>query len=217
MKIVIADKQVLFRMGIESVLKKYPQFEIVDQVDTKSDMMDSLKKHRPDVLIIDFMEIEFLKPAIFSAINELHPQTSCLILTNNDIDEDISELLDMEVSGYLLKNCNIHELIVALETLGQGKKYFCSKVVEILYSNRNNKPAKQTDTHSSLTKKELEIIELIAQGISYKEIADKLFISLHTAHTHRKNIFKKTGVKKSSELIRFALKNNIIDDIDYYI
>lgn len=217
MKIVIADKQVLFRMGIESVLKKYPQFEIVDQVDSKNDMMDALKKHRPDILIVDFMEIDFFKPGLFSVISELYPQTNCLILTNNDIDEYISELLDLDISGYLLKNCNIHELIVALETLFQGKKYFCSKVVEILYSNRNAKPAKQSEPQNTLTKKELEIIELIAQGISYKEIADRLFISLHTAHTHRKNIFKKTGVKKSSELIRFALKNNIIDDIDYYI
>ena len=217
MKIVIADKQVLFRLGIESVLKKYPQFDIVDQVDNKNNMMDALKKHHPDILIVDFMEIDFLKPGHFSVINELYPQTNCLILTNNDIDEYISELLDLGISGYLLKNCNIHELIVALETLSQGKKYFCSKVVEILYSNRNTKPTKQTEPHNSLTKKELEIIELIAQGISYKEIADRLFISLHTAHTHRKNIFKKTGVKKSSELIRFALKNNIIDDIDYYI
>jgi DNA-binding NarL/FixJ family response regulator len=217
MKIVIADKQVLFRLGIESALKKYPQYEIVDQVETKSEMMDSLKKHKPDVLIVDFMEIEFLKAGHLAAISEQYQQTSCLILTNNDIDEDISEMLDIDIAGYLLKNCNIHELIVALDSISQGKKYFCSKVVEILFSNRNHKSAKPIDNHNSLTKKELEIIELIAQGISYKEIADKLFISLHTAHTHRKNIFKKTGVKKSSELIRFALRNNIIDDIDYYI
>jgi len=136
------------------------------------------------------------------------PNIHVIGLTMHDNASAIKRMIRAGARGYLIKNTNIEELVEAIETVYNGEQFFkgivLNKIIE--FSNEHN----MEDPIELLTDRELEILRLVAKGKSNNEIAEDLFISIHTVHSHRKNMIKKLGLKNTAELVSFAFKNSLL-------
>ena len=138
-----------------------------------------------------------------------------LVLTNAISRSEIAALNAIGIRNFLLKSTGEDELALAIEISLKGKKYVCQEVMEILMDHLEGK--KPPVDNTNLTNTEIEIVKLIAEGLTTKEIASRKFISSHTVMTHRKNIFRKLKVNNASELVMYAIRGGIIDTIEYHI
>ena len=217
MKIIIADKQIIFREGIKTFLSEIKNLKIVGEVENKNDLKNNLISFKPDLLIIDHQSVVEFNIMDFDIIQQYSEHTKVLVLSQDTNEINIISILRFEsVKGYYLKDCSKLDLITSILVIENGGKSYCNKVSEAIFNNRvqKNKPDYLL---KKLTLREIEIVKLVSLGITAKEIAEKLLISNHTVNTYRKNILKKLNVKNSSELVMFAIKSKLIDTNDYNI
>lgn len=218
-KVLFADFQALTREGIRSVIcRNHPDAEF-SEVYSRQDFLSKVKSGQFDVVIVDpvsFEEFEFSDIALTRA-QKL--KTAYFIFTASISPEFMTKALDYNVDAFLTKDCDVSEFSKAIEMIRIGKKYYCPELSEFLYKlhAREKQNEASYSKKNLLTSKEEEIVRLIGEGLSAKEIADKLFISVHTSNTHRKNIYRKCNVRNASELVMFAVKTGIIEKIEYYI
>lgn len=215
--VLIADNQDFTRIGIITILADYLNDHVlIHRVKTKKELNEKLLLHQPHVLIIDFNFFDYTSICELTEIRKLSSSIGILLITDNHSPEDISKALDCGITNYILKNCEKQELIDAFNATINSRKYFSSQVLNVLLDNktviRNTVPAK-----NRITPAENEIIKLITQGFTTKEIASQKKLSYHTIITHRKNIFRKLGINNTSELMMYAMRTGIIDTTEYYI
>ncbi|HBH85507.1 MAG: hypothetical protein A2X05_03205 [Bacteroidetes bacterium GWE2_41_25] len=215
-KILIADSQVLTREGITTVLKNTGNYDIIGSIESNNELFDFLENNTPSILIIDPYRLNDFLISYLAKLTGIFPSSSILVLTGDSVNENIIKILEFGITHILLKYCTKDELLNALTSLEKNENFLCKEVVEALLKE-NLTISKNKSTNIHLTKKEFEIIRLIAQGLSTKKIAAKDFLSVHTVNTHRKNIFKKLGINNTSELIMYAVKTGIVDTTEYYI
>ena len=220
MKILIADTQQVIVDGVKSFLSQFNNIKSIEEAEERKTLFDKLETFTPDILIIDIaLTSEFCINDI-DLIEKISPKTKIFIFTNNDNEKDILNVLAFEsVKAFHLKNVRKVDFIRAVTVIVNNGKSFCEIVIECLHNSLTNKNLKTNSVINlkELTKRETEIVKLVAEGKTAKIIAEKMFISIHTVNTYRKNILKKLGVKNSSELVMFALKNQIIVPTEYYI
>ena len=214
MDLILADSQTLVARGVCDIFKKNIQYKVTYQIKSKEELFGLLENYTPATIIIDPCQLNDFSMSDLMRLTELFPVSRILVLTNNSSSEFILKAIDAGISHYILKTCTEEELLLALDSINKIEKYLCREAVEILL-NKQLYISGIEDSH--LTKKELEIIQFIAQGYTNKEIAEKAFLSIHTIQTHRKNIFKKLNINNTSELLMFAVKKGIIDTTEYYI
>ncbi|NQU81657.1 MAG: response regulator transcription factor [Bacteroidetes bacterium] len=215
-KILLADSQVLTSEGITSVLKSTGNYNIIGYTESSNELFSFFKKNTPSILIIDPFRLNDFLISFLANLTDIFPSSRILVLTGDSANENIIKILDSGITHFISKYCTKDELLNALTAIERDENYLCKEVVEaLLKENLNISKNKSTNTH--LTKKEFEIIRLIAQGLTTKEIAAKDFLSVHTVNTHRKNILKKLGINSTSELIMYAVKTGIVDTTEYYI
>jgi len=214
-KILLADSQVLTREGIISVLKNTGLYDIIDFIESNKALFDFFEKKPPSVLIIDPYRLNDFSISHLSRLTGIFPASRILVMTENPSNENIIKILEKSITHFISKNCSKEELLNALSAIGKNENFLCKEVVEALL--KENIISKNKISNIHLTKKEFEIIQLIAQGLTTKEIAAKDFLSIHTINTHRKNILKKLGINNTSELIMYAIKTGIVDTTEYYI
>ena len=215
-KIAIADSQMLTKEGIISVLKAAECYNIVSSVETKNELFELLNYNPPLILIIDPDQLRDFMPYHFPELIKIYPVSSILVLTSNTNRDYILRILASGITHFILKICTIEELLNALIAINKNEKYLCKKVIEMLLSE-NITSIRNKENDARLTKKEIEIIKLVAQGLTTKEIAAQSFLSVHTVNTHRRNILRKLGINNTSELVMYAVKAGIIDTTEYYI
>ena len=215
-KILIADSQVLTREGITSVLKNTGNYDITGYIESDNELFDFLKNNTPSILIIDPSRLNDFLISHLAKLTVIFPASRILVLTGDSGNENLIKILESGITHILLKYCTKDELLNALTAIEKNENFLCKEVVEALLKENLN-ISKNKSTNTLLTKKEFEIIHLIAQGLTTKEIAAKRFLSVHTVNTHRKNIFKKLGISNTSELIMYAVKTGIVDTTEYYI
>ncbi len=211
-KILIADNQLIFCEGIKHILQNNPDFEIVGFADDKQELYQKIKEQKPNLLIIDFDNVLDFEITNFKEIKSIFSDIKTLVITANKSKDLIQKILKSGIINFIQKDCTIEEFQNALKATVPGEKYFCGYVMDIL-SNNNSKE----EIHVNLTNKEIEIIKLLAQGLTTKDIAQKIFISIHTVNTHRKNILSKLNFNNTSELIMYAIKKGIIEILEYHI
>ncbi|MDH7603926.1 MAG: response regulator transcription factor [Melioribacter sp.] len=204
--IMIASSVFLFREGLKSILKKNNNFILQDEITNKKEFWNKLKISQPDILVIDIDQRNFILHDDIDMINEVSPLTKILVISENNKKDIILKAIKNGVLGYLTKECDENEILIALNSLSRGEKFFCNKILNIILEEKIEEPKNEAE----LTKREIEIIRLIAEKYSNQEIADKLFISIHTVYTHRKNIMKKLKLKSPVELILYAIDSGII-------
>lgn len=215
-KILLADPQTLTRKGIIQVIKEELQDDNVETANSKEELYKKLPESLPDLLIIDFDLFDFENIEELETVKKLSPATNLLVLSDNKAMDDILRVLDCGINDYILKKCDELELSEAITATLNNRKFFCSEVLDALVESKTPSSNKNKET-SHLTCSEIEIIQLIAQGLTTKDIAARKFLSFHTVNTHRKNIFRKLGINNTSELIMYAIRAGIVDTTEYYI
>ncbi len=221
-KILIADDHKLYREGIKSLLEDEENIDISIEVSSGVEVLEKLKKQPVDIILMDIDMPDMNGIEATRAVKELYPETRILILSMYDNLEFILDVLKAGASGYLLKSTESLDLVSAIKALALGSCYYSEKVSNKLceYLNQINVNAFSDDKaavaqpvltqQANLTKRELEILQLIGKEYTNQEIADELFISTNTVFTHRKNLMKKLNVRNMAGLIRYASKYGII-------
>lgn len=205
-KILLVDDHQLVLDGLKSIFEGDNALEIVGVANNGQEALRYLKHVKIDLVLTDINMPEMDGVQLTKEIRSKKLPQKVIVLTMHNEKSLIKELMEVGADGYLLKTSNQQEMIAAVKAVLDGKKYFSSEVTLSLLSD--DQSAMQNDY--DLTQRETEILQLIAEGFSNKEIGEKLFISHRTVDTHRTNMMKKLEVKNIAGLIRFAIQNNII-------
>ncbi len=214
-KVLIAETQYLIIEGLKSIFGRYPEICVSEGIINKEALFSTLHNTAPDIVIIDPLNLENFRIDDISTIETVCPGTRILIITDIHNTEVVHRIVETGVRGYLTKTCDEKEIIAAVYALMRGEKSFCHKVVNIIMDGKA--PAAENCEAALLSEREIEIIRLIANGYTTRQIADALFRSFHTITTHRKNIMKKLGINSSSELLVFAMNTGLIQSREQLI
>ena len=210
-KVLLADDHQIVLDGLSLLLEMENDIQKVEGVLDGSMVLKVLEYAKVDVAVIDVEMPNMDGIAATLAIKEKYPQVKVLILTMYNEENFITQLIQAGASGYILKNRGKEELVDAIRKVANGGEYFGEAVTKALV-NSIKTPKKRNDNDLvTFTKREEEVLKLIADGLSTPQIAEKLFIAHSTVETHRRNLIDKTGVANSKALIKYAYKNGFMD------
>ncbi len=205
LKVIIADDYFLIREGIKKSLQTLKDVTIVGETSDIDEFVVLVAQHTPNIAII---EINLCDRPIQELIDQLKQESPCTkVLIISDCYCEIPVIMSIRagISGFIRKNVSQEEIVQAIRSIANGVDYFTPEITQLLINGYLSNASKQ----SSFSERELEIFRYICKGRSNEQIADILFISEKTVATHRKNIMKKAGVKKTSDLILWALEKNL--------
>jgi DNA-binding NarL/FixJ family response regulator len=214
LRLLIADDHEIVRKGLRSLLAEQPGWQVVAEASDGRDAVDKAKHLKPDVIILDIGMPSLNGLEATRQILKGSPQAKILILTMHETDPLIREVLDAGARGYVLKSDAGRDLVSAVEALRRNKTFFTSKVAQMVldgYLKKKSQTRERESPKDRLTPRQREIIQLLAEGKSSKEVAVALNLSVKTAETHRANIMMRLSCHSVSELVRYAIRNNIID------
>ena len=214
LRILVADDHQLFRNGVRALLQSHANWEICGEASTGFEAVAQAKELLPDVVILDIGMPDLNGADAARRIRMASNNTEILILSVHYSDHLIREIVDAGASGYVLKTDSDRDLLIAIEALARHKQFFTSKATEVIESETSSSGAAKKSPQSfrdRVTSREREIIQLLCEGKKNKEIASLLSISIKTVETHRSNVMRKLEVHNTSELVRYAVRNQIIE------
>jgi DNA-binding NarL/FixJ family response regulator len=209
-KVLLVDDHKLILDSLSLLLGLIDDVEIVGTIDDSRKVLDFLSENKVDVLITDLNMPHMDGIELSFKVKEVYPEQKILMLTVNDSHDLISNAFKAGISGYVMKKAGREELSKAIMAIHSGSLYYSQDVMKTLLAGPDEDEG--SEKIKTLTKRELEIIKLMAQEKTSGEISSELFISVGTVETHRHNVFKKLGVKNIVGVIKFALKYKLIDD-----
>jgi DNA-binding NarL/FixJ family response regulator len=214
-KVIIADNQFLIAESLTNILQSDFRFEVAAVVGEKSELLKALDSEYFSLLIVDHSLVDFSGISDLKEIKTQFPELRILILTNSVTRGELHDLNAAGIVNILLKTDGRDEFFEAVNAVIKGKKYYSNELLGLLFDS----PERQVTGVETfqLTNAEIEIVRLISEGFTTKEIALLKFISFHTVISHRKNIFRKLGVTSISELIMLAIRHGLINTIEYHI
>jgi len=203
-KILIADDHAMVRDGVKNLIRQNKDYLVIGEASSGRQALDMYDELKPDLLIMDISMPDMNGMEVSREILSKDPQANIVILSMYDDEDYISRCLEYGVKGYVVKNESGGELDYAIKTVLQGKNYFSRQAQDVIFKkySQNVTRKKSREDTVKLTKREIEIIKLIAEGLTSQQMADKLFISPRTVETHRANLMKKVGVKNAVELVK---------------
>lgn len=209
-RIVIADDHQIVLDGLCSILLKDNTIKVVGTATNSGDLLNLLKGKKVHIAILDIEMPEQSGIELTRTIQREHPGVKVILLTLYKTSQMVSMAIEAGASGYLLKERGQEELIQAIKQVHSGQTFLGAGVMELLVEGiREPEDPKVTEVELNTTKREKEVLSLIAKGLSVKEIAEKLFIAPTTVISHKQNLFTKAGVKNVKELIAFAYKHGL--------
>ncbi|MGB8191656.1 MAG: response regulator transcription factor [Chitinophagaceae bacterium] len=206
-KVILADDHDILMDGIESILNDAPHIEVAGKASSADKAELLIEKLQPDLLLTDISMGAVSGLELTKRIAHRFPLIRIIVLTMHDDAQNISSMLEAGATGYLLKNVKQAELLAAIDNVMAGRQYIQQSLVGA-YSRSSSK--KSAPKQGQLTPREIEIIRLIAQELTTAAISRQLFLSEHTVETHRKNIWRKTGVKTVVGLLNFAREQGLL-------
>lgn len=215
LRLLVADDHEIVRKGLRSLIEAQPGWQVVGEASDGREAVEKAKQMKPDVTVLDIG-----MPALngLEATRQMLKNDSrakVLILTMHESDPLIRDILDAGARGYVLKTDASRDLVTAVNAVGSNKTFFTAKVAQmVLDGYLDKKPIEDRDGQNSasrLTPRQREIVQLLAEGKSSKEVASALGLSVKTAETHRANIMRRLDCHSVSELVRYAVRNNIIE------
>ena len=211
-KILIADDHQLIIDGIKSLINNVPQFDLIAEANNGKEAVKIAKLINPDIVLMDIDMPIMNGIEATEKIKSFNPEIKIIILSMHNEKGLVKKLIRLGADGYLLKNSDQNELIEAISKVASGQQYFSPEVTMSLLNKETEIKSsfKANSIISDLTDREIEILKLIAQGYSNKEIGEKLFISHRTVDTHRTNLMKKINVSNIAGIITFAIKNGFV-------
>ena len=212
-RILIADDHELMRKGLRATLETHSGWEIVSEATNGRALVEQARALKPDIVVTDISMPELNGLEATRRICAAFPKARVLILTVHESEQVVREVLDADAKGYLLKSDAGRDLVTAIESLLKDRLCFTSKVARLVLGGfLSGAPAKiKEEIDSPLSPREREIVQLVAEGKSSKEIAAGRGISVKTAEAHRSNLMRKLGFHSVSEVVRYAIRNKIVE------
>jgi DNA-binding NarL/FixJ family response regulator len=212
LRIVVVDDHAIVRRGVRVLLESQPGWEVAAEATTGREAVEVAKRLQPDVVIMDLSLPELNGLDATRQILKESPRTEVLVLTMHHSEELARDVLHAGARGYILKSDADESLIAAVESLRQHQPFLTSKVTEFVLDDYLRRVEEQGDgaPHTAMTTREREIIQLLAEGKSNKEAASALGISVKTIEAHRANLMRKLHLRSLSDLIRYAIRNKIV-------
>lgn len=204
-KVLLADDHQIVTDGIKALLEPEPDLQIVGTAANGVEVLQFLKEHLVDVLLLDLYMPEMDGIETIEAVRRLFPELHIVMLTTNDEGSIIASLFKKGISGYLLKNASKAVLIQGIKDAFAGKTVIDADLTTKMIQSMSGKSQLRPGDIPKITKRELEVMQLIAQEYTTQQIADALFLSTNTVATHRRNLFVKMDVKNSVGLIKKAV------------
>lgn len=216
--VVLVDDHKIIRDGLKALLKG-EEINVIGEAAGGLELLDLLETNSPDLIIMDVNMPGLDGFETLKQVRERFPEQKVLILSMLDHEKYVTKMLDLGASGYALKNIGRDELLCGIRLIDGGNKFIGTDLSLALLQKLQQNPASHISSFdqssakkaSDLSNREIEVLRLIAEGLTNAEIADKLFTSKRTIESHRQNIIEKTQVKNTAALIKYALNNGIID------
>lgn len=213
--IALVDDHKIVRDGIRSMIKSEDNIEVVAETARCEELLDILNKTKIDIVILDFFLPKPISTEFIKIITGNQFKTKVIIFSGNTDEDLIVGAFQAGADGYLPKNIEKEELLEAIDSVFNNEQYISKSIADNLSRNFIKK-AKYGDKYAhsklmSLSEREIDVIKLFSEGLSYKETASKLNISIRTVEAHKNNILEKLDLKNIIELVRFAIKNKIVE------
>lgn len=209
--IVLADDHVLIRHGIKNIIKLNRELEVIGEVSNGEELLECLKKHVPDLVILDISMPKITGIEAVALVKKKYPQIKVLILTMHKNKQYFYHSMSGGADGYLMKDDSDDELLLAIKKIQGGKNYISPMLTDdftadIISAHRNQ----QSFPFQELTKREHEVLQLVVEGYTSKDVAQKLCLSPRTVDHHRAKLLKKFSLKNSADLVSFAVRNGFV-------
>jgi len=210
--IILADDHQLILDGITNLLQDEPDINVIAHCNNGLEVLENLPNLTVDLLLLDLDMPQMNGLQCAEEVQKKYPDVRIAILTMHQEKALIQKFISLGVHGYFLKTIAKDELVYAIKAIAGGGEYFPADVTKALLQKQSIIPdIMQSPLLAELTEREVEIIRLVSQGLSTKEIGDHLFISPRTADTHRTNIMRKLDLHNVAEIVRFAFQNNLTE------
>lgn len=209
LRVMIVDDHEIFRKGLAMVINKSKNAKVVAEAGNGQEFLDIIEKEKIDLVFMDIeMPVMNGIEATRTALQK-YPEMKIVALSMFGEEEYLQQMVDAGVKGFLLKNIGKDDLYRAMQLISEGKNYFSEELLQF-FTRKYIQPPKHETSDVNLTKRELEILQLIAEGYTDSEIADKLFISQRTVNGHRASLIAKTGSRNTVNLLTYAIKNGLV-------
>lgn len=214
-KIFLADDHHVFRDGIRILLESEPPFEVISEAATGLEVLEQLKSKFPDILLLDIDMPEINGLELMKYLSAQYPKVPVLVLSTHDDEQFIIHMMKNGAKGYILKSCRKDELILAIKTVYAGGSYFGKEVSDkLIYSAERKEQSLKKTAKIPLTQREVEVLKLVAQGLTNQEIGQRLFISHRTVDTHRRNMMVKLDLHNAVALTHYAAQHGLLEEGD---
>jgi DNA-binding NarL/FixJ family response regulator len=213
LRIVVADDHPLMRRGICDLLESEPGWKVVAEASNGREAVEAMTGSKPDILVIDLAMPELNGLTATREILRALPKTGVVLLTMHKTEQVIREVLESGARGFVLKSDAGQNLVAAVKTVAAGKPFFTPNVADVVlkgYLRSNSKSGSRANL-PVLTTRELQVMQLLAEGKANKAVANAMQISVKTVEAHRSNINRKLSFKTTSDLVRYAVRNGIVD------
>ena len=213
-KVLVVDDHPLVRFGVINQLKSSEEYLVVGEAEDGEDAIAKTKALSPDLVIMDIFMPGLSGIEATKLIKKKYPETKILILTGFENEDYVYQIIRSGAGGYVLKSVEKEELLDAVASVVKGEKFFSPRISKLILDNfirkaEGQKPLAVPDD-DVLTKREKEIVVLVADGLTNQQIADKLFISARTVDTHRTNIMQKLNIHDVANLVRYAIEKGLV-------
>ena len=208
LRILLADDHEMVRQGLRALIENQSGWQVCGEAITGREAVTKARELKPDIVVMDFTMPELNGMEATRQIRAALPRTEVLLLTMHESEELVREVLAAGARGYELKSDAGRALVDALKALAEQKPYFTSKIAALVLEGYLNPITRENPV---LTPREREIVQLVAEGRSTKELADRLGISPKTAETHRTNLMRKLNLHSVSEVVRYAIRNKFVE------
>ena len=214
LRILVADDHDIIRRGLKSLLTARPGWEVCAEAKNGREAVSLAEECRPDVVVMDISMPELNGLEAVRHIRKSLPKTEVVVLTLHFSDQLVHDIVVAGAKGYIMKSDADRDLVAAVEAVSVRRTFFTPKAGEMLlngFRKREPRADGETEFYNRLTAREREVVQLLAEGKSSKEVSVALGISVKTAETHRANVMRKLELHSVTELVRYAVKNQIIE------
>lgn len=214
LKILVVDDHDIIRRGLKDLLTARPGWEVCGEAKTGREAVTLAEQLKPEIVVMDVSMPDLNGLEAARRISKILPKTGILILTMHFSDQLVRDVVEAGARGYILKSDADRDLVAAVDSIANRRTFFTPRASEMLlddFSRQTSGAEPRLPQRNRLTTREREIVQLLAEGKSSKEVAVALGISVKTAETHRANIMRKLEIHSVSELVRYAIKNQIIE------
>lgn len=214
LRLIIAESNRIVRLGLEVIFKDQPGIAVVGQASSSKELLTVLKGTLAHVVLIDYTAAGFSIDVVPTLLAR-YPKLRVVAITPDQQATTIVHALRAGVTSYIKKDCDFGEIVGSIRETALGGKFFCGQILETIRRDQINVDDLDLDPAScepiALTEREQEIIRLISESFTNQQIAEKLFLSPHTVHTHRKNIMQKLGVNNTAAIVLYAVKTGLVN------